>query len=139
MTNLDKLKALHEKWLIGTCDDAEMAQEAVMETHFLALIERVEKAESEACGLAHRVLAHEDLALYDGARISELEAALNDAASKLLTFEREFNRHRMHYGSLEQNDENKVAEYRAGLMERMASKAHDAARTASRARGGDHE
>ena len=69
-------------------------------------------------------------------RVEKAETALNDAASKLLTFEREFNRHRMHYGSLEQNDKNKVAEYRAGLMERMASKAHDAARTASRARGG---
>ena len=46
MTDLDKLKALHERWLIGTCDDAEMAQEAVMETHFLTLIERLEKAES---------------------------------------------------------------------------------------------
>lgn len=47
MTDLDELKALHERWLIGTCDDAEMAQEAVMETHFLALIERLERAEGE--------------------------------------------------------------------------------------------
>ena len=57
MTNLDKLKALHEKWLIGTDDDAEMAQEAVMQTHFLALIERVEKAE-EALGDIRSIAAN---------------------------------------------------------------------------------
>ena len=119
MTDLDKLKELHEKWLIGTDDDAEMAQEAVMETHFLALIERVEKAESELAGLK-----------FEGdrmdTRISELEAALKPFAvwSERIS------------GEAYEEDEPVLVSNADGRPEGVVFLRD--LRTASRALGGDH-
>ena len=120
MTDLDELKALHEKWLIGTCDDAEMAQEAVMETHFPALIERVEKAEAERATLSE---AYVNTVL----RISELEAALNDV---LVSYKRSHLRElRLEDMSARQKDD---------LFECLPVIVR-AREVASRALGGDHE
>ena len=117
MTDLDELKALHERWLIGTCDDAEMAQEAVMETHFLALIERLEKAES---------------------RIRELEAALKPFAvwSKIM-IEDELPHQERISGEAYEEDEPVLVSDADGRPEGVVFLRD--LRTASRALGGDHE
>ncbi len=47
-----KLKSLFDKWLVGTCDDAETAQEAVMEMvpDILAALATQPQAEADKCG-----------------------------------------------------------------------------------------
>jgi len=54
MTDHTELRRLHEKWLIGTDDDAEAAQEAVMEVHFIALLDEVEQMREALAWYADR-------------------------------------------------------------------------------------
>ena len=111
----EKFSKQHEKWLIGTCDDAEAAQEWVMENlpSLLALLPP-----------APAVGELTDEMLRD--RISELEGALEPFANVAQKV-------------LEQTDDHWDAYVTLNGMGNIDSFHRDVFRNASRALGGGHE